>query len=221
MLTHWGRVTHICVSKKIVIIGSENGLAPCRCQAIIWTNAGILLIGPLGINFSYILIVIQTFPFKKMHVKMSSVKWRAFCLGLNMSTWSISWLLAMSGPLSSAMNDCNSPILENGQNIHIHLYVSLDKFNMTSFTSTVTARYQELNAFPMPQSMGGCEPHLQMSAVREMPVCQEDKTMIWEQDLSWGHCGWRRCPGVGPLNSLIVTFSCNGISDLAEVFYFF
>ena len=48
-LTHWGRVTHICVS-KLTIIGSDNGLAPWRRQAIIWTNAGILLIGPLGTN---------------------------------------------------------------------------------------------------------------------------------------------------------------------------
>ena len=44
-LTHWGRVTHICVS-KLTIIGSDNGLSPDRRQAIIWTNAGILLIGP-------------------------------------------------------------------------------------------------------------------------------------------------------------------------------
>ena len=44
MLTHWGRVTHICVG-EITIIGSDNGLSPGRCQAIIWTNAGILLIG--------------------------------------------------------------------------------------------------------------------------------------------------------------------------------
>ena len=43
-LTHWGRVTHICVS-KLTIIGSDNGLSPGRRQAIIWTNAGILLIG--------------------------------------------------------------------------------------------------------------------------------------------------------------------------------
>ena len=50
-LTHWGRVTHICVS-KVIIIGSDNGLSPGRRQAIIWTNAGILLIGHLGINFS-------------------------------------------------------------------------------------------------------------------------------------------------------------------------
>ena len=46
-LTHWGRVTHICVG-KLTIIGSDNGLAPGRRQAIIWTNAGILLIRPLG-----------------------------------------------------------------------------------------------------------------------------------------------------------------------------
>ena len=81
-LTHWGRVTHICVV-KLTIIGSDNGLSPGRRQAIIWTNAGILLIGPLGTNFSEILIGIQMLSFKKMHLKMSSAKWRPFCLGLN------------------------------------------------------------------------------------------------------------------------------------------
>ena len=54
-LTHWGRVTHICIS-NLTIIGSDNGLSPGRCQAIIWTNAGILLIGPLGTHLSEILI---------------------------------------------------------------------------------------------------------------------------------------------------------------------
>ena len=63
---------------------SDNGLSPDRCQAIIWTNAGILLIGPLGTNFSEILIRIQTFSFRKMHLKMSSAKWPPFCLGLNL-----------------------------------------------------------------------------------------------------------------------------------------
>ena len=80
-LTHWGQVTHICVSN--LIIGSDNGLPPGRRQAIIWTNAGILLIGPLGTNFSEISIGIQTFSFKKLHLKTSSAKWRLFCLGLN------------------------------------------------------------------------------------------------------------------------------------------
>ena len=75
-------MTHICVS-KLTIIGSDNGLSPGRRQAIIWTNAGILLIWPLGTNYSEMSIDIQTFSFKKIHFKMSSGKWRPFCLGLN------------------------------------------------------------------------------------------------------------------------------------------
>ena len=81
-LTHWGRVTHMCVG-KLIIIGSDNGLSPGRRQAIIWTNAGILLIGPLAANFSEILIAIETFSFKKMHLKMLCGKCRPFCLGLS------------------------------------------------------------------------------------------------------------------------------------------
>ena len=46
-LTH--RVTHICVS-KIITIRSDDGLSSGRRQAIIWTNAEILVISPLGIN---------------------------------------------------------------------------------------------------------------------------------------------------------------------------
>ena len=81
-LTHWGRVTHICVSKR-TIIGSDNGLSPSRRQSIIWTNAGILLIGQLETIFSENLIEIHKFSFKKMRLKVSSAKWRSFCLGLN------------------------------------------------------------------------------------------------------------------------------------------
>ena len=81
-LTHWGRVTHICVS-KLTIIGSDNGLSPGRRQAIIWTNAGILLIGPIRTNFNEIFIEINIISFKKIHLKMSSGKWRPSCLGLN------------------------------------------------------------------------------------------------------------------------------------------
>ena len=75
-------MTHIWVN-KLTIIGSDNGLSPGRRQAFIWTNAGILLIGPLGTNFSEILIENWTFSFKKMHLKMSSTKRRPSCLGLN------------------------------------------------------------------------------------------------------------------------------------------
>ena len=72
----------IYASWNWVTFGSDNGLSPIRRQAIIWTNAGILLIGPWT-NFSEILIKIQTFSFKKMPLKMSSAKCRQCCLGLN------------------------------------------------------------------------------------------------------------------------------------------
>ena len=87
LLTHWGRVTHIGVS-KLTITGSDNhnGLSPGRCQTIIWTNDGFLLIQTLGTNFTELLSEIHTFSFKKMHLEMSA-KWRPFCSSLNMLTW--------------------------------------------------------------------------------------------------------------------------------------
>ena len=95
-LTHWGRVTHICVS-RLTITDSDNGLSPGRRQAIIWTNVGILLIGPLGKNLNEILIEILTFSFKKMRLKVSSAKRRPFCLGPNVLTY---WHVACSVPSS-------------------------------------------------------------------------------------------------------------------------
>ena len=73
-------MTRICVSK---LTGSVNGLLPSRRQAIIWTNAGILLTGPLGTNFNETSSEIHTFSFKKIHLKLSPGKWRTCCLGLN------------------------------------------------------------------------------------------------------------------------------------------
>ena len=78
-LTHWGRMTYICVS-NLPTIGSDNGWQPKQRQAIIWTNAGILLVGPSETDFSE--IVIENV-FKKMRLKMSSGKWQQFCVGLN------------------------------------------------------------------------------------------------------------------------------------------
>ena len=82
LLRHWGRVTHICVS-NLTTIGSDNGLLPGRCQTIIWTIGGIVLLGPMGINFSEILIEISASSFKEMYLKVSSAKWRLFHLGSN------------------------------------------------------------------------------------------------------------------------------------------
>ena len=114
-LTHWGRMTHICVG-KITIIVSDNGLSPGRRQAIIRTNAGLLLIGPLGTNVSEILIEILTFSFKKIRFKVSSAKRRPFCLGLNV--------------LSSYYWDCYPGALSVSQVIATHLRIGTRRWNL-------------------------------------------------------------------------------------------
>ena len=53
-------------------------MSPGRRQVIIRANAGILLTAHIGTNFSEIWIEIDALPFKKIHYKMSSVKWRQF-----------------------------------------------------------------------------------------------------------------------------------------------
>ena len=104
---------------KLTNLGSHNGLSPGRRQAILWTNAGILLIGPLGTNFSEILIEIQTFSLKKKRLKMSSAKCCSFCLGLNefyrtYLSWimplTIIWRRSLIWPISENMS-CQSYIL--------------------------------------------------------------------------------------------------------------
>ena len=80
---------HLCISKLTIIV-SNDGLLPGQCQAIIWNNAGIFLIGSLGTNFSEILIKIYTFSFKNMHLKVLFAKWLPYCLGLNVLIFYIS-----------------------------------------------------------------------------------------------------------------------------------
>ena len=58
-LTHWGRVTHIFVS-KLSINGSDN---------VLWPGWHV------GTYWSENVIEIHTFSFAKMHLKMSSAKW--------------------------------------------------------------------------------------------------------------------------------------------------
>ena len=81
MLTHWYWVS-IHASATEAIFGSDSGLSPFRRYYLnpYWQ------IRTLGINFSATLSDIQTFSFKKMRLKMSSAKWRPFCLGLNVLT---------------------------------------------------------------------------------------------------------------------------------------
>ena len=80
-LTHWGQVMHIFVG-NLTIISWDNGLSPGQHQAIISTNTGLSMIGPLGTNLSEIWIDISIVSFKKMCFKMSG-KWQQFFIGLN------------------------------------------------------------------------------------------------------------------------------------------
>ena len=74
-LTHWGRVTHIFVGTN-TNIGSDNGLSPDRRQAIIWTNARILLIAPLEINF------IQKNAFQNIVCEVAAILSRPQCVNV-------------------------------------------------------------------------------------------------------------------------------------------
>ena len=75
-------MTHIYVS-ELTTMGSDYGLSPGKRQVIIWTNAGVLVIGHLVRNFSEMVIRIHTFLFKKILLKMSSGKRPPSYLGFN------------------------------------------------------------------------------------------------------------------------------------------
>ena len=90
-LTHWGWVMHICIS-KLTIIGSDNGLLPGWCKAIIWTIARILLLGPLGTNISEIFnqnsyIFIQENAFENVVWKMAAILLWPWCDKLKARIW--------------------------------------------------------------------------------------------------------------------------------------
>ena len=110
---------HICVS-KLTTIGSDNGLSPSRRQAIIWTNAGILLIGPWGTNFSEISIQILTFSLKKMRLNVSSEKRRPFCLGLNVLRYIIIIL---------SIHKCHTQIKSSWNVEHVNHLNLMSKFH--------------------------------------------------------------------------------------------
>ena len=59
-------------------MGSDNGLSPGRHQTIIWTNAGILLIGPLGTNLCEFLIQENTF--ESVVCEMLAILFRPQCV---------------------------------------------------------------------------------------------------------------------------------------------
>ena len=67
LLTEAGWSKHKSVNW--VMVGSDNGLSPARCEATIWTNADILLMRLQGRNYVFFL---RKFVFNKMYFKMST-----------------------------------------------------------------------------------------------------------------------------------------------------
>ena len=72
-LIYQGHVKHILVVNQVTI-DLDNCLSPIQHQAIIWTNGGVLLIGPTGINFIDISIKFHTkqVSYNIMNLRMST-----------------------------------------------------------------------------------------------------------------------------------------------------
>ena len=91
LLTHWGQVTHIYIS-KLTIIGSDNGFLPGLCQAIIWTNDNILPITSQGTYFNDILIQENAIVVSKMAAILSRTQCVKACIIITELTWGYWWL---------------------------------------------------------------------------------------------------------------------------------
>ena len=73
---------HLCVNK----LGPNllvNDRSRNRCQAIIWSNPIIVLIGSLGTNFSETWTETHRFSFTEINLKVSSARYRPSCVRFN------------------------------------------------------------------------------------------------------------------------------------------
>ena len=128
-----------------------------RRQAIIWAIIRILLIGPIGTNFSEILIKIHTFPFKKMHLKVSFVKWRPFCLGFNVLTpWGLVAVCSILVIMVSEKGMCRHQAISRISCNHFHklqelcLFEEIFKYNPSDyfFSQIFTEDMPEVEQLP-------------------------------------------------------------------------
>ena len=95
-------MTYICVN-KLTIIGSDDGLAPGRCQAIVWTSAGMSLIGKLRNKLQRHLrwnpyIFIQDNAFQNVDCKISGILSRKYQI-FQRAAVTQNWVNCMLRPL--------------------------------------------------------------------------------------------------------------------------
>ena len=110
MLNHWGRLTHICVS-KLTIIGSDNGLSPGRRQAIIWTNDGILSIelhSSPKVMAVFLFLIFENFLIGGMFSILETIKTDRSTLILQNKNW-----CQMINPMCTAFQMWQNCILQN------------------------------------------------------------------------------------------------------------
>ena len=87
---------------KLATTGSDNGLLPGRHQASIWTNVGILLIGPPRTNVGEILTEIYILSLKKCIWKsrqeIGVILYRPLCVNLETQSliWNVIWSVTRS-----------------------------------------------------------------------------------------------------------------------------
>ena len=91
-LTHWDRVTHICVGKLIIIV-SDNGLLPARRQAVIWHNIRDIVNWTLGNKLQWNFnrnsnIFIQENAFESVICEMASILYQPQCAEPSLDTGS-------------------------------------------------------------------------------------------------------------------------------------
>ena len=108
------------------IIALDNGLSPVRRQAIIWTNTGILSIGPLGTKFSEILYDILIFRKDFLDKVLFSIPGPFWYQGLlDIEAWIIHYFhifqwYVITHPYLSFSSGLNKPKLVHGWVITSH-----------------------------------------------------------------------------------------------------
>ena len=149
-------MTHICVGKT-TIIGSDNGLSPGRRQAIILTNAGILLIGILGTSFSENLkrnsyMFSQENAFENV-CEMASILWRPQWVNSSppsaayMHRWTGSALVQIMACLLDGAKPLSEPML---------IYCQLDPGNLFQWNFIWNSNiFSQENAFECHLRNGG------------------------------------------------------------------
>ena len=147
-----------------VSIGSDNGMSPIRRQAIISTSARLLSIGPLGTNFSEIVVTNRTFSFKKMRLKMSPTKWRPFIV----KVWKEIIPRRNHWSAHSVVWD-RTPTLR----IEAHILIIIVRISLGNWSITKKLQILDVQKYPIPMTL------LILHNRASCPICGQN-TYAWD-----------------------------------------